>query len=103
MWKYYILLVLLAGIVLSYTYLQDPCNNKFRIDFSSRNPSYEILSYGYEESASGDASIAPGGRGTYCHIYYQKPDSEQTYEDVWLYRDLGNGGSYSAVSSGPAD
>jgi len=103
MLKYYILLFLVAVIVLSYSYFEDPCNNRFRADFSSKYPSYEILSFGYGERDSGDVSVAPDGGDVYCQISYQKPDSEQTYEDIWLYRDFGRGGNYSSVSSHPVD
>tara|TARA_B100000315_G_scaffold104302_1_gene95560 strand:- start:155 stop:463 length:309 start_codon:yes stop_codon:yes gene_type:complete len=100
--KYYLFLFLIVGMALFYIYSQDPCNEQFRADFSNRYPAYEILSFGHEEG-SGAVDTVARGTGLECHIYYKKPDSDQTHEDVWLYRDQGGGSNYSYVSSAPAD
>lgn len=88
MLKYYISLFLVAGFVLFYIFLQDPCNEKVREDFSDKYPGYNILSSGAGEGSSDRVQ---------CHIYYQKPDSEQVYEDVWLYQDSGSGWGFSGI------
>ncbi len=94
MLKYYIALFLLAGAVLYYVFLQDPCSGLVKTEFSNKYPDYKILYSGATEGSPDSV---------HCHVSYQKPDSEQTYEDIWLYRDLGSVGSYSAVSSAPVD
>lgn len=86
--KYYILLVLIFGIILFYVFREDPCNQIFRADFSNKYPSYEIL-----DSVAGEGSPD----NVHCHIYYRKPDSEQVYEDIWLYQDLGSGWGFSRI------
>jgi hypothetical protein len=88
MLKYYILLFLIFGIILFYVFLEDPCNQIIRADFSNKYPSYEILDSGAGEGTSDNV---------HCHIYYKKPDSEQVYEDIWLYQDLGSGWEFSSV------
>lgn len=88
MLKYYVLLFLIAGLGLYYVFLQDPCNRKFRADFSNKYPNYEILDSGARE---GSPEIV------HCHIYYQKPDSEQVYEDVWLYQHSPGGWNFSRI------
>ena len=86
--KYYILLFLIFGIVLFYIFLEDPCNQILREDFSNKYPSYKIL-----DSGSGEGSPD----NVHCHIYYQKPDSEQVYEDIWVYQDLDSGWRFSGI------
>lgn len=88
MGKYYLILVLAMGAVLYYIFLQDPCNNILRTDFSNKYPDYKIL-----DSGSGEGSP----ESVQCHIYYRKPESEQVYEDIWLYQDSGSGWKLSEV------
>jgi hypothetical protein len=76
MTKYYILLLAIIGSVLIYIFLQDPCNEQFRADFSQKYPDYKILDFGGE----GDIE------NVYCHVFYQKTDGDQIYEDVWKYQ-----------------
>ena len=86
--KYYFVLVLITGAVLFYIFLEDPCNKMLRADFSNKYPSYKILDSGAGEGSPDEVQ---------CHIYYQKPDSEQVYEDIWSYRKSGSGWSFSSV------
>jgi len=86
--KYYFVLVLIMGAVLFYIFLQDPCNEMLRADFSNKYPGYKILDSGAGEGSPDEVQ---------CHIYYQKPDSEQVYEDIWSYRNSGSGWSFSSV------
>ena len=81
MLKYYVLLFLVIGSVLTFVFLQDPCNESFRTDFSERFPHYKILDFG----GKGDTDKV------YCHITYQKSDSKQVYEDIWVYVNADNG------------
>ena len=60
----------------------------FRMDFSDRYPDYEILDSGYREGSPSAVQ---------CHIYYKKPESEQVYEDIWLYQNEGSGWSFSRI------
>ncbi|MBW2698837.1 MAG: hypothetical protein JRE70_20295 [Deltaproteobacteria bacterium] len=79
MLKAYVFLFLILGMTLFYVFLRDPCNRQLKADFSNKHPRYEILS-------SGAAEGSP--ESVHCHISYQKPDSEQIYEDIWLYEYL---------------
>jgi hypothetical protein len=86
--KYYIILVLILGGVLFYIFLEDPCNKILRADFSEQYPSYKILDSGSREGSPSEVQ---------CHIRYQRPDSEQAYEDIWLYKNSGSGWVFSSV------
>jgi len=97
MLKYYIVLFLIAGVVLFYSYRADPCNVKFKTDFVNRYPGYQILNSGAGEEDSDRLRAVAGGRGIHCHIYYQKPDNEQVYEDIWLYEELSSGWNFSRI------
>jgi len=90
--KYYFILVLIMGAVLYYIFLEDPCNNMVRADFSTKNPDYEILNSGAGEGTPDNVQ---------CHIHYQKPDSEEIYEEVWLYQKVGSDWSLSGVLETP--
>ncbi len=88
MLKYYIFAFAIVGIALFYAFISDPCNRQLRTDFSDKYPSYAIL----------DSGASEGSRESVrCHISYRKPDSEQIYEDTWLYRDLGSGWKFSRI------
>jgi len=76
MLKYYVFAFLIVGIALFYAFLKDPCNRQLRTDFSNKYPSYKILESGASEGSP---------ESVRCHISYQKLDSEQIYEDIWLY------------------
>ncbi len=86
--KYYIILVLIMGGVLYYIFLEDPCNNLVKADFSEKFPGYEILG-----SRAGEGSP----ENVQCNIYYQKPDDKQVYTDTWLYKNSESGWSFSEV------
>jgi hypothetical protein len=86
--KYYFFLFLIIGAVLFYIYLEDPCNKMLRTDFSAKYPGYRILGSSAEEGSPDNV---------HCHIHYQKPDSEQVYEAIWLYQDLGSGWRFSGI------
>ena len=86
--KYYFILILVMGAVLYYIFLQDPCNNLFKAEFSGKYPDHEILDF-----VSGEGSPD----SVKCHIYYQKPGSEQVYKDTWLYKKLESVWRFSEV------
>jgi hypothetical protein len=86
--KYYIALLLIAGVVLCYVFLQDPCNQLIKTDFSGKYPDYKIMFTGATDGSP---------ESVQCHITYQKPDSEHVYEDVWLYQNPGSGWTFSRV------
>jgi hypothetical protein len=88
MLKYYIGLFLIAGITLFYIFLKDPCNQQLKTDFSNKYPNYEFLYSGAGEGSTDNVQ---------CHVAYKKPDSEQIYEDTWLYQNLGNGWQFSRI------
>ncbi len=88
--KYYVFLFLVMAAVLYYIYIEDPCNRTLRLDFSSKYPDYAILDSGAGEVSTGNVR---------CHITYRKPDSDQVYEDVWLYKDIGDGWVFSKIVS----
>jgi len=96
MFKYYIALFLGIGIVLYYIFLQDPCYKQFTADFTSKYPDYEILFSGAgKDAVAGEESAG----NVHCHVSYQKPDSKQVYEDIWLYQDSGSGWEFSEILS----
>ncbi|MBW2289414.1 MAG: hypothetical protein JRG90_16530 [Deltaproteobacteria bacterium] len=88
MLKYYIFLFLIVGIGLFYVFIKDPCNRQLETDFSNKHPSYKILNSGASEGSP---------ESVRCHISYRKPDSEQIYEDIWLYQDSGRGWEFSRI------
>jgi len=88
MLKYYAFLLLILGIGLYYVFIKDPCNQQLRTDFSNKYPSYKILDSGASEGSP---------ESVRCHISYRKPDSNQIYEDVWLYKDSGRGWEFSKI------
>lgn len=87
MTKYYVLLIAVIGSILVYIFLQDPCNEQFRVDFSEKYPDYKILDFGGE----GDTE------NVYCHVFYQKTDDNQIYEDVWIYKRTDDGWNFSEI------
>lgn len=90
MLKYYIALFLVAGIALYYIFSTDPCSGQLRKDFSARYPDFELLYSGAGESSK--VSVQ-------CHMAYEKPDSKQIYEDVWLYQNSDSGWAFSKILS----
>ena len=86
--KYYILVFLIAGAVLFYIFSEDPCNKNISTDFSGKYPNYTIL-----ESTAREGSPDK----VHCHILYRKPDSEQVYEDIWVYLNTDAGWRFSEI------
>jgi hypothetical protein len=86
--KYYFILLLAAAAALFYVFQTDPCNKNIRADFSLQFPGYKILDSGSREGSPDEVK---------CHIRYQKPDSDQVYEDTWLYRNTENGWIFSSA------
>jgi|TARA_B100000315_G_scaffold202847_1_gene195670 hypothetical protein len=95
MLKYYIALFLIVGIALYYVFITDPCNRQLRLDFSSRYPDYEILFAGAGEGSAGSVPTS----SVQCHVTYEKPDSNQIYEDIWLYQNFGSEWTFSTILS----
>ena len=92
MTKYYVFLILIVGTALFYAFLSDPCNRRLKTDFSNMYPGYKIVDTGASEGSR---------ESVRCHISYQKPDSEQIYEDIWLYRHSGSGWKFSRILETP--
>jgi len=88
MWKFYLLLFAIMGSVLFYVYVEDPCNQQIRTEFSSKYPDYKIL-----DSISGEGTP----ENVLCHIYYEKPDSEEIYKDIWSYKNSESGWQMSGI------
>ena len=86
MLKYYILLGLGFIAVTLYVFLQDPCGNSVRNDFLKKYPRHEIIYFGAEESVKELSSHT-----VRCLVRYRISDGVGTYEDVWEYRDSGEG------------
>ncbi len=86
--KYYIALFLIAGAALYYVFLQDPCSQLMKAEFSGKYPDYEIMFTGATEGTPDSVQ---------CHVTYEKPDSKRVYEDVWLYENRGNGWAFSRI------
>ena len=86
--KYYLLMLLVVGIALSFVYIKDPCHQQLRADFSSRYPDFEILESGASEGSP---------ESVRCHISYKKPNSDGVFEDIWLYQDSGKGWQFSKI------
>lgn len=92
MMKYYVLLFLIVGAALFYVYLKDPCHQQLRAEFSDKYPSYEIL--------NSDA-VEGSPESVRCQISYRKPDSEEIYQDTWVYQDKGRGWEFSKILEAP--
>lgn len=88
MLKYYVALFLIAGGVLMYVFLQDPCNNQVRDEFLSQNPGYEIVSTAATEGSPDKV---------HCHVYYLKPGNDRVFEDVRLYQNSSTGWRFTRV------
>ena len=88
MLKYYVFLFLIVGIALFYVFIKDPCNQQLKTDFSDKYPSYEIVGSGASEGSP---------ESVRCHISYRKPDSEEIYEDLWLYLKSRSGWKFSKI------
>ena len=88
MGKYYLILSVIFGALLFYIFTQDPCNNLFRANFASKYPDYKILDTG---------SLEGTPKTVQCRIYYNKVDSDQVYEDIWLYQNVGSGWEFSSI------
>ncbi len=88
MWKYFLFMFVIVGIALFYVFIKDPCNSQLRTDFSEQFPDYEIVDSGASEGSP---------ESVRCLISYRKPASKQTYEDIWLYQDTGNGWNFARV------
>ena len=86
--KYYFILILVMGGVLYYVFLEDPCNTVLKADFSSQYPDYKILETGAREGSPDEVQ---------CHVYYEKPGSEQVHEETWVYQKSESGWSFSKV------
>jgi hypothetical protein len=86
--KYYFILFLVMGGVLYYVFLEDPCNQNIKADFSREHPDYKILDSGSREGSPDEVQ---------CHIRYQKPDGDQAYEDVWLYQKTESGWHFASA------
>ena len=86
--KYYIALFLIAAAGLYYVFLQDPCNQLVKTDFSGKYPDYEIMFTGATDGVPDSVQ---------CHVTYQKPDSKKVFEDVWLYQNSGSGWMFSSI------
>lgn len=90
MLKYYIALFLVAAGVLYYVFLQDPCSQLVKTEFSAKYPDYEIMFTGATDGSP---------ESVHCHITYENPENRQVYEDVWLYLNQGNGWVFSRILS----
>ncbi len=86
--KYYVLMFIVMGIALFYAFIKDPCNQQLRTDFSDRYPNYTIQS-----SAASEGSP----ESVRCRVSYQKADSEQIHEDIWLYQHSKSGWKFSRI------
>ncbi len=94
MLKYYVFLFVIVGIALYYVFIRDPCNRQIRTDFADRHPSYEVL----------DSDAMQGSPETVrCRISYRKPDSDQVYEDIWLYVFSERGWEFSRILGTPEE
>jgi hypothetical protein len=88
MLKYLAFLVLIIGVALFYVFVKDPCNGQLRADFSNKYPSYEIVDSGASEGSP---------ESVRCLVSYQRPDSEQIQEDIWLYQYSRRGWEFSRI------
>lgn len=86
--KYYLFVVMIVGLALFYAFIKDPCNRQLTTDFSDKYPSYEILGSGASEGSP---------ESVHCRISYHKPDSDEIYEDIWLYQHSRSGWQFSKI------
>ena len=78
---------MVVGAVFLFIFLQDPCNEQFRSDFSDKYPDYTILDFGGE----GDTGKV------FCHVFYQRPENQQIFEDIWVYENSDFGWRFSGI------
>ncbi len=88
MLKYYVLLFAVLCAALYFVYLEDPCHQQLRTDFSARHPSYVILDSGADEGSPETVR---------CHVSYRKPDGGQIYRDIWLYQRADTGWEFARI------
>jgi hypothetical protein len=86
--KYYLILVVVMGVVLFNVFIKDPCNSLLRTDFSAKYPDYEIL-----DAVSGEGSPD----NVQCTVYYEKPANKDVYKDTWLYKNSSDGWKFSNI------
>jgi hypothetical protein len=86
--KYYLILIVIMGIVLFNVFTKDPCNSLLRADFSNKYPDYEVL-----DAVSGEGSP----ESVQCTVYYEKTDSKDVYKDIWVYRNSSDGWKFSNI------
>jgi hypothetical protein len=86
--KYYLVLLVIIGVVLFNIFIKDPCNILARADFANKHPGYEIL-----DTVSGEGSP----ESVQCTVYYEKPDSKDVYKDIWVYRNSSDGWKFSNI------
>jgi len=90
MLKYYLALFLVVGTALYYVFSTDPCSGQLRKDFSARYPDFKLVYSDAGESSTNNVQ---------CHLAYEKPGSQDIFEDVWLYQNSGNGWEFSNILS----
>ncbi|MAG34017.1 MAG: hypothetical protein CL908_24320 [Deltaproteobacteria bacterium] len=71
-----------------FVYIKDPCNQQVRTDFSNEYPSFKILNSGVSDGSP---------ESVRCHVSYEKPASEQVYEDIWLYQHTDRGWEFVKI------
>ncbi len=88
MWKYFALAALVVALAFLYVSMRNPCSMQVKADFSDKHPDYTLLDTGASEGSP---------ESVRCNVSFQKPDSEQVYEETWLYRYSRQGWRFSRI------
>lgn len=82
MLKYWIFMGVVLITLLVYSYFMDPCISRVRRAFTEKHPDYELV------SSDADSGSPESVR---CVVSYRTPEDPQVHEQVWWYRDRGDG------------
>ncbi len=82
MWRYWVFMLVLLGGLLVYAYSSDPCIGLVRREFSEKHSRYEIVSTDAESGSP---------ESVRCVVSYRVPPSREVEQEVWLYRNAGDG------------
>lgn len=97
MWKYWVIMLVILGALLVYSYFADPCIGLVRSEFVEKHPGAKIVSTDAE--AGSPESVR-------CVVSYRKPGNQEIHKEVWWYKNPGSGWALHKIvepSDAPTD
>jgi hypothetical protein len=88
MWKYMALMFVVFVLSMYYVYVSDPCRSQMFEEFEAKYPGYEIIDTDADEGSP---------ESVRCRIFYRKPGGVVTHEQLWLYRNAGDGWHFARL------